>query len=434
MPLIAAHLGASGDSADAIATRLGDKQAHVVLDNLEQLLPDAARPIAELLAAAPSLRIIATSREPLRIAGEVELDLPPMVEADAVTLFLERAQAIRADIGDSPAVHELIRAPRRPPARDRARRRPGEAARAGAAPRAHRAASRSPQGRPRRRRAPCHAARHDCLELRPARAEESSSSSPGSRSSAAARRFENAEEVCDADLDTLASLLDKSLVRRRTDPDGEERFWMLETIREFARERLDASGEENELRREQCDRLIALADRAGTRAIVNVPLPWRFDLIAPEIDNVRAVLEWALDRDPSRGLRLATSLEAFWVVRDAVEGAGWLERLLERAPDAEPTLRAQALRALGGTSDILGDVGSLAAVLSGEPRAVHGGRRGARSGAHAIPDRGEHGDERRTGDRVATPRGKSRRGPRARPSDRRVPGARLSRRQGPPGG
>ena len=96
VPLIAADLGASGDTPHAIATRLGDKQAHVVLDNLEQLLPAAARPIAELLAAAPSLRIIATSREPLRIAGEVELDLPPMVEADAVTLFLERAQAIRA--------------------------------------------------------------------------------------------------------------------------------------------------------------------------------------------------------------------------------------------------------------------------------------------------------------------------------------------------
>ena len=109
VPLIAADLGASGDTADAIATRLGGKQAHVVLDNLEQLLPAAARPIAELLAAAPSLRIVATSREPLRIAGEVELDLPPMVEADAVTLFLERAQAIRADVGDSPAVRELIR-------------------------------------------------------------------------------------------------------------------------------------------------------------------------------------------------------------------------------------------------------------------------------------------------------------------------------------
>ena len=237
--------------------------------------------------------------------------------------------------------------PRRPPARDRARRRPGEAARPGAAARADRAAPRSPQGGrdADERHATLRATIAWSYDLLDEEEQELFARLAVFRGGAT---LENAEEVCGADLDTLASLLDKSLVRRRTDADGEERFWMLETIREFARERLDASGEENALRREQCDRLIALADRAGTRAVVERPLPWRFDLVAPEIDNVRAVLEWALDRDPSRGLRLATMLETYWVVRDPVEGAGWLERLLEAAPDAEPTLRAQALRALGG--------------------------------------------------------------------------------------
>ena len=354
VPLIAAHLGASDDTAGAIATRLGDKQAHVVLDNLEQLLPDAAGRIAELLAAAPALRILATSREPLRIAGEVELDLPPMVEADAVTLFLERAQAIRADIGDTPAVHELIqRLDGLPLAIELA------AARVkllGPEQLLERIAQRLDLLKGGRDADERHATLRATIawsyDLLDAEEQKLFARLAVFRGGAT---LENAEEVCGADLDTLASLLDKSLVRRRTDSDGEERFWMLETIREFARERLDASGEENELRREQCDRLIALADRAGTRAIVKGPLPWRFDLIAPEIDNVRAVLDWALDSDPSRGLRLATMLETFWVVRDAVEGAGWLERLLERVPDAEPTLRAQALRALGGASDILGD-------------------------------------------------------------------------------
>ena len=166
--------------------------------------------------------------------------------------------------------------------------------------------------------------------------------------------LENAERVCGADLDTLASLLDKSLVRRRTDADGEERFWMLETIREFALERLDASGEEDALRHAQFRSLNALADRAGTRGIVDFG-PWNFDLVAPEIDNVRAVLDWAARRDPSRGLELAVALESYWVVRDPEEGAMRLGRLLELAPDADPYLRAQALLARAGSLDIFGE-------------------------------------------------------------------------------
>ena len=433
VPLIAAHLGASGDTADAVATRLGDKQAHVVLDNLEQLLPDAARPIAELLAAAPSLRILATSREPLRIAGEVELDLPPMVEADAVTLFLERAQAIRADIGDTPAVHELIqRLDGLPLAIELAAARVKLLGPEQLLERIGQRLDLLKGGRDAdERHATLRATiawSYDLLD------EEEQTLFARLAVFRGGATLENAEEVCGADLDTLASLLDKSLVRRRTDADGEERFWMLETIREFARERLDASGEENELRREQCDRLIALADRAGTRAIVKGPLPWRFDLIAPEIDNVRAVLDWALDQRPIAGTTACDH------ARDVL---GRPRRRRRSRLARTPTRTCARRRAHASGAGASGPrrrlrhprrCGSLAAVLSGEPRAVHGGRRGARSGAHAIPDRSEHGDERRTGDRVATPRGKSRRGTRARPPDRRVPGARLSRRQSPPGG
>ena len=158
-----------------------------------------------------------------------------------------------------------------------------------------------------------------------------------------------------SDLDTLASLLDKSLVRRRTDANGDERFWLLETIREFARERLEASGEEDALRRLQTDWLIDHADRAGTRATVGVPGTWNVDLVAPELDNVRAVLDWALEHEPERGLDLAASLEGFWLVREPSEGASWLEPLLARTPDAEPELRAHALRALGGALQLSGE-------------------------------------------------------------------------------
>ena len=354
VPMIAGHLGASGETPAAIATRIGEKRAHVVLDNLEQLLPDAANVIANLLAAAPSLRIVATSREPLRIAGEAQLDLPPMVEADAVTLFLERAQSIRPDVGDVPAVHELIR-------------------RLDGLPLAiELAAARVKLLGPEQlllrigQRLDLLKGGRD-VDERHATLRTTIAWSYDLLDEAEQQLFarlavfrggctlDAAEEICAADLDTLASLLDKSLVRRRTDPDGEERFWMLETIREFARERLDESGEEDELRWKQADRLIELADRAGTRAVIDTPRPWNFGLVEPEIDNARAVLAWSVDHDPQRGLHLATWLEAFWVVRDPVEGAAWLERLLERTTDGDPYLRASALRALGGSLDIFGE-------------------------------------------------------------------------------
>jgi predicted ATPase/class 3 adenylate cyclase len=354
VPLIAERLGATGDSPAAIATRIGEKRTHVVLDNLEQLLPDAARALAELLAAAPALRIVATSREPLRIAGESEFDLPPMDESDAVTLFIERARAVRADVGDSPAVHELIR-------------------RLDGLPLAIELAAARVKLLGPEQLLERIAQRLDLLkggrdaDERHATLRTTIAWSYGLLDDDEQQLFarlavfrggstlEAAEAVCGSDLDTLASLLDKSLVRRRTDANGDERFWMLETIREFARERLDASGEEGARRRLQTDWLLELADRAGTRATVGVPGKWDVDLVAPEIDNVRAVLDWAAEHDPERGLALAASLEGFWLVREPSEGASRLEPLLVRAPDAEPELRAHALRALGGALQLSGE-------------------------------------------------------------------------------
>jgi len=276
-----------------------------------------------------------TSREPLRIAGEAELDLPPMDESDAVTLFIERAQSIRGDVGDSPAVHELIRRlDGLPLAIELA------AARVkllGPEQLLERIAQRLDLLRGGRDADERHATlrttiawSYDLLDDDEQRLFARLAVFRGGCT------LEAAEAVCDSSLDTLASLLDKSLVRRRTDANGDERFWMLETIREFARERLAASGEEDALRRLQTDWLMELADRAGTRATVGVPGKWDVDLVAPEIDNVRAVLDWAAEHDPERGLTLAASLEGFWLVREPTEGASRLEPLLARAPDAEP--------------------------------------------------------------------------------------------------
>ena len=354
VPLIAARLGASGDDAAAIATRIGEKPAHVVLDNLEQLLPDAARPLAELLAAAPALRIVATSREPLRIAGESEFDLPPMDEGDAVALFVERAQAVRADVGDSPAVHELTRRlDGLPLAIELA------AARVkllGPEQLLERIAQRLDLLKGGRDADERHATlratigwSYDLLD------EDEQQLFARLAVFRGGCTLDAAEAVCAADLDTLASLLDKSLVRRRTAANGEERFWMLETIREFAREHLEASGEEDALRRLQSEWLLGLADRAGTRGTVGIAGKWDVEPVAPEIDNVRALLDWATEHDAECGLDLAASLEGFWLVREPIEGASRLEALLARTPDAEPELRAHALRALGGALQLSGE-------------------------------------------------------------------------------
>ncbi len=353
VPLIAAHLGASGDSCEAVATRLGEKKAHVVLDNLEQLLPEAARPVAELLAAAPSLRILATSREPLRIAAETEIDLPPMDESDAVRLFLDRAKAVRADIDDSTAVHELIRRlDGLPLAIELAAARVKLLGPEQLLERIGQRLDLLKGGRDAdERHATLRATIAWSYDLL---AEEEQELFARLAIFRGGCTLANAEEICGADLDTLASLLDKSLIRRRPDGDGEGRFWMLETIREFARERLDAAGQEDVLRYGQLQTLLALAGRAGTRGMVDFG-PWNFDLVAPEIDNVRAVLDWAALRDPSRGLELAVALESYWVVRDPEEGAMRLGRLLELAADAEPGLRAQALLARAGSLDIFGE-------------------------------------------------------------------------------
>nr|MBA3788563.1 adenylate/guanylate cyclase domain-containing protein [Actinomycetota bacterium] len=107
LPTLAEAVGAEAASPESIAVRVGAKRTHVLLDNLEQLLPDAARTIAGLVEAAPELRLILTSREPLRIAGETEFDLPPLAPDEAVSLFLATAERVRANISHTVAVDRL---------------------------------------------------------------------------------------------------------------------------------------------------------------------------------------------------------------------------------------------------------------------------------------------------------------------------------------
>jgi predicted ATPase/class 3 adenylate cyclase len=349
---IGERLGAPSGDVSAIASRVGDKRTHVVVDNLEHLLPDVARPLGELAQAAPAIRLFVTSREALRVAGEHELDLPPLMDDDAVAFFVERARAVRADIEATDTVRRLcVRLDRLPLALELA---------------AARTKLLSPDA--------LYARLGESLDLLKGTRDADERHATLRATIAWSydllsedekvlfRRLsvfrggctlESAEAVCDADLDTLASLLDKSLVRRRTGRLDEERFWMLETIREFALEQLEGSGEASMRRHRHAERMLAIA----TEAHLSEDDDEAFDLPAglAERDDFRAALDWAATSDPQFGLELAIALESLWIAHAPAEGAQRTAELLDRAGELPVRLRARALRVLAGTADLSGD-------------------------------------------------------------------------------
>jgi non-specific serine/threonine protein kinase len=165
--------------------------------------------------------------------------------------------------------------------------------------------------------------------------------------------YEAAETVCDTNPDTLQSLLDKSLLRRREEH-GQVRFWMLETIRELAAEKLAAAGEDLELRRRHADHYLALARSANLSA--DAAGMQRHDLVIPERDNMRAILGWALDSGQHElGLELVVALENYWATSLPAEGLDWATAFLAGADD-DGALVSRALRVKGGMANALGQL------------------------------------------------------------------------------
>jgi predicted ATPase len=285
LPSIAEGLGAEEDAE----AHIGDCELLLVLDNLEQVVA-AAGEIAHLLSACPNLSVLATSREPLRIAGEREFPLRTLAEAPAVELFRQRAEAVLP--GFSAEYHRLAEICRRldslPLAIELAAARvkvlpPGELLR--------RLEQRLPLLTSSRRDLP---ERQQTLRA----TIEWSYDLCSAEEQQLFRRLgvfsggftlAAAEAVCEATLDTLASLLDKSLIRREGD-----RFSMLETIREFAVERLEVSGEADELRRRHAEYLAELA-QASQRDVFGPEQKTVREQFRVEWDNVRAALTWALE-------------------------------------------------------------------------------------------------------------------------------------------
>jgi predicted ATPase/class 3 adenylate cyclase len=336
---------------------LRDKRMLLVLDNFEQVL-GAASLVADLLQSCPNLKILVTSRAVLHLYGGHDFPVPPLELPDlqrlpsldrlsqyeAVRLFVERAQAIRPDFtitnDNAPAIAEICHRLDGLPlaielAAARVRLLSPEAILA-------RMERRLPLLTGGARDLP---ARQQTLRGAIAWGYELLDADEQAlfrRLGAFAGGFtlEAAEAVCNPDvdlevdlLDGVASLVDKSLLQQVDQADGEPRFSMLGTIREFALEQLEVSGEAETVRRRHAEHFLALAEEAAPRLRGKDQVAWLARLDT-EHDNLRAALNWfARTGAVEERQCLAASLWWFWFLRSYLsEGRAWLEEALQADP------------------------------------------------------------------------------------------------------
>jgi len=345
--IVESTIGETIGAHNGVAGHIDEKRMLLLLDNLEQLLPDAAPSLAGLTESCPNLRLLVTSRAPLRIAGEREYAVDPLPEADAVSLFRERAFVAEPDeavreicrrLDGLPLAIELAAARTRvlPPERLLARLEQALPVLTGG--------RRDAPERQRTLRATIEWS-YELLTPLERQLFAGLAVFPGSFEP------EAAETVCNADLDTVESLVENSLVRRW----ASARLGMLETIRELAVEKVEESGEAEAVRRRHAEFFLALGESAGLRLDTLGKVPQRHDLVLPELHNLRAAMDWSVEADPELGLRMAVAIENVWVTHDAREGLRRFETLLEHATDVDPYLRARAMLDLGGCAEWSGD-------------------------------------------------------------------------------
>ena len=342
--LVTATIAQTLGAKDGLAEHIGERESLLLLDNLEQVIA-AAPELSQLLSACPNLALLVTSRELLRVQGEVEQPVPPLAEAEAVELFCTRSR-----LGPSAEISELCRRLDCLPlavelAAARARLlSPGQILERLSQRLDLLKGGRDVEARQQTLRATIEWS-HDLLSSEERRLFRRLAVFAGGCTLAAA------EEVCDAELDALQSLLEKSLVRR-----GEERFWMLETIRDFALERLEHSNEAHELRRRHAVHFLLLAKEAKLE-LEGGPAQWAWlERLEQERDNLRASLTWAQEADVELGLRLSAALVEFWDIRGPIgEARTWLSTLLERAGTETLELQAAVLPWAGDYALVQGD-------------------------------------------------------------------------------
>jgi predicted ATPase/class 3 adenylate cyclase len=347
--LVSSEIAHTIGAPDDLAAFLRGKDLLLLLDSFEHLL-DAAPAVSSALASAAGLRILVTSRTPLRISAEREYRLEPLPAADASTLFVERArevgrEVVRDDTIDAicrrldglPLAIELAAARTKLLAPERLLERLESAL-----PLLTSGARDAPE-RQRTLRATIEWS-YDLLDDANRDLFARLAVFHGTYPIAAA------EEVCGADLDGLAALVDASLLK----PVGDDRLLMLETIREYAAEKLEASGEADGLRERHAWFFAALAEEAyAHRFDAEVEASARLDA---DHDDLRTGLDWLEANDPDRALELAGALGWYWLSRGLLaEGCGRFTGALE-ASEATGRVRARALTASGALLARHGDV------------------------------------------------------------------------------
>jgi predicted ATPase/class 3 adenylate cyclase len=337
---IAQTLGAK----DGLAEHIGDREMLLLLDNLEQVI-DAAPSLSSLLASCPNLTLLVTSRELLRVNGEVEYPVPPLAEAEAVSLFCERAQAaVSVEIAELcrrldslPLAVELAAARTKALSAGQILERLGQRLdllKGG----------RDADPRQQTLRATI-AWSYELL------APEEQLLFGRLAAFAGGCTLSAADEISGASIDTLQSLVEKSLLRF-----SNERYWMLETIREFALERFGELPDAEQLRLRHASYYLCLAEQTESEARGPAEEEWLRRLLN-EQENFRAALTWSLAQDAETALRLTGALHPFWYHAGfLLEGRRWTERALTEAGATGTAARAKALATAGEFAGLAGDL------------------------------------------------------------------------------
>jgi predicted ATPase len=342
------------DIAETLTARLAGKRTLVLLDNAEHLLPSVADSIARLRDIhGPTLLV--TSRERLQLQGERLWDVPPLAEDDGVTLFSACARALDPAFVTTPAVEQVCsRLDNLPLALELAAARTRLFSPEQLLERLDQhdllKGGRDADPRQQTLRATIEWS-YDLLDANEQALISELSIFPGGCT------FEAAEVVCGATLDALQSLLDKSLVRQRTAKAG-RRYWMLQTIREFASEQLERLGAAHDARLRRAQFLATLGEQARTDTQRGEHHEEWFARLVDEADNLRVALGEAdhIGQPPLRlGLAFAFAMASF-EFGQTLEARAKLEAALAAADNAPPALRAHAQWALGKLAFLQADL------------------------------------------------------------------------------